>query len=126
VDSKFIVFFDGYCGLCNGFVDFLLACNKNIYFSPLQGETAKRMQIKVNNKSIIFLCNGKLYKESEAIINIFISMGGIWKFAMIAKIVPVILRDLVYKFIATNRYKWFGKKENCRVPTNGEKKFFLP
>ena len=127
-----IIFFDGYCGLCNSFINFmlLLVKRKNIYFSTLQGETAKEVKIftdkKIAPESIIFFSNGKIYHRSEAVIQIFIQLGGLGNLAILAKIFPLFFRDFIYNFVARNRYSWFGKYKICRLPSKEEKKFFLP
>lgn len=125
-ESKNIVFFDGICGLCNVFVDFLLREDRSeaLLYAPLQGETAKKYlpTSEVNDlKTVIFYRNGKLLTRSDAVIEIFRSMGGIWGFAVILKIIPRQVRDYFYRVVAANRIKWFGQKEICRMPTEKER-----
>ncbi len=126
-----LVFFDGICGLCNQFVDFLFIEDRNdvLIFTPLQGETAKKLYPNGELEkfdSIAFLQNSKLYYKSTAAIKVCITVGGIWKLAAILYIFPKFIRDFFYDFIAKNRYKWFGKKESCRMPTPEEMEKLLP
>lgn len=125
-----IVFFDGICGLCNKFIDFLLSEDKNdtLTYAPLQGDTAKMKLSKdelENVNTIIYQEENKTYKLSDAILKILGSLGGIWKLVIIFRIIPKFIRDKLYKYVASNRYKWFGKKETCRIPTPEERSKIL-
>ena len=125
-----IVYFDGVCGLCNRTVDFLLKIDvdNKLLFAPLQGATAQKkihMLPGQNFNTIIFQHNDKLYYRSNAIITILKTVGGFWKITLLLKIIPLFIRDYFYKLIAGNRYKWFGKKESCRMPTPAERARFL-
>ncbi len=129
--NEHIVFFDGMCSLCNGFVDFLIKRDKQnrLQFASLQGTTAHSkvpQELRDRLKTIVFLDNGSLLSESDAAIAIIIRLGGLWKSAAILKIVPRFLRNPVYRLIAKNRYKWFGKRETCRMPTLEERLKILP
>jgi len=129
--QKPVLFFDGVCGLCNKFINFAISQNKNenLFFSTLQGCTAKSLlpQHEVKKPhSIILYDHGQIFKKSDAVIKSFVLLGWPWKIFYIFKIVPKFFRDNLYNFIAKNRYKWFGKKESCRLLTESEKDFFLP
>lgn len=126
-----IVFFDGVCGLCNFFVDFTIRKDKHnrLLFAPLQGETAaKELNIKSGQSfdTVIFSKNGKLFFKTGAALRILYTIGGLWKIAIVLLIFPPFIRNFVYDLIASNRYKWFGKKESCRIPTKEERAKFLP
>ena len=126
-----IVFFDGVCGLCNYFVDFIIRQDKHnqLLFAPLQGETAaKKLNLNQakNFDTVIFSKNGKLHFKSGAGIRILYTAGGFWKISIVLLIIPPFIRNFVYDIIANNRYKWFGKKESCRMPTKEERAKFLP
>jgi predicted DCC family thiol-disulfide oxidoreductase YuxK len=126
-----LVYFDGICGLCNKFVDFLLRKDKKhqLRFTPLQGHTASQRiptYTSAPPDSVIFETKGKIYFQSGAAIRILYTLGGFWKLSIVFLIIPAFLRNAVYKFIAQNRYKWFGKKESCRIPSPEERKYFLP
>jgi predicted DCC family thiol-disulfide oxidoreductase YuxK len=127
-----VVFFDGVCGLCNRFVDFLFAVDTRGIFkvSPLQGELAKKMlgprAAGPEFRSIILKDSEGLHEGSTAVLRILSQLGGIWRVLGWLRLIPRPLRDFVYFTIARNRYRWFGKKETCRMPTSKELSRFLP
>lgn len=127
--NKYIIYFDGVCGLCNGFIDFIIRIDKkNIFkFATLQGKAAQKLPIQdsLNLTSIYYQENGKLYMKSTAVLKVFYRCGGRWKLMIIFWLAPKFFRDMVYDFVAKNRYKWFGKEESCRIPTSEELKKFL-
>lgn len=125
-----ILFFDGVCGMCNGLINFLMSEDKNhaLRYAPLQGETAKdkvSADYLENLNSIVYQEADKVYTESDGIIHALAAMGGIYKLALGFKLVPKFLRNSIYKVISKNRYKWFGKKEQCRMPTLEEREKLL-
>lgn len=126
-----IVFFDGVCGLCNRAVDRLMRIDRNasLRFAPLQGETAQAMLPKGMAdalESVIYLRDGEVLGGADAAIRIMTDLGGWRKINGALWIVPRPLRDAVYRWIARNRYRWFGKRETCRLPTAEERERFLP
>ena len=128
--EKPIVFFDGVCGLCNTMVDFFVKKDKNrrLLFSPMQGETAKGILTKTEVEdldSFVLFENGVKYYRSDAALKIFYYLGSAWRLLYYLKLFPKSLRDAVYKFIARNRYKWFDKKDSCRMPTKEERGVLL-
>ena len=127
-----IVFFDGVCNLCNSSVQFIIRHdNKHIYkFASLQSKIAKSLLLdlgeQINLETIILLQNGKIYKETDAIIKILKTLGWKWKFlAFFIQIVPIIIRNRVYRWISKHRYRWFGLKEQCMISTFEDEKRFL-
>lgn len=130
--EKPIVFFDGVCSLCNGFVDFLFRIDRHQKFqvASLQGETAKSSGIfddqSQSMDSILVSIDGNVLQKSNAVLKIMTTIGGVWNIAYLAYLIPRPLRDTLYSFIATNRYAWFGKKDTCRLPTPAEQQRFLP
>jgi predicted DCC family thiol-disulfide oxidoreductase YuxK len=121
-EKRTIVFFDGVCNLCSSFVKMILRFEKNetIYFCSLQSPFAMqnlKNRIDVNNlNTVYFWKNEKLYSKSSAIIEIFKTINS-WGFVlMIFLILPKVIRDKLYDFIARNRYLWFGKSEKCMIP----------
>lgn len=127
--EKKVVLFDGVCGMCNRSVNLLMSIDARnlLLFSPLQGEFAAR-EAKEDAKdlqTILFFDNGKIYKRSTAVVRILTQLGGVWSIARIFLLFPSILRDTVYRWIANNRYKWFGKSDACRLPTKEEREKFL-
>ncbi|MGZ3794614.1 MAG: thiol-disulfide oxidoreductase DCC family protein [Bdellovibrio sp.] len=129
--NKKVIFFDGVCHLCNGFVDAVISRDKRhfLFFAPLQGSTAEQL-LSTNDRakldSIIYFENGKTYYRSTAILKIMSSLGGFYKLFSAAWIIPGPIRDIVYNIIAKNRYSWFGKREFCRLPQPEEKSYLLP
>lgn len=135
-----ILFFDGVCGLCNSFVDFCLSRDHRgaFRYATLQGETATRLLSQAGlgdsatgspgewMRSVVLWEDGKVHRKSEAVLRVFAGLGGIWKLAVVGRLLPRGLRDLVYDFIARNRYRWFGKRETCRLPKPEERARFLP
>lgn len=121
-----IVFFDGVCSICNGTIDFLMREDENgvLKFASLQGSTAKKYpeipQEEVPG-SIIYLREGTVYSKSSAVLLLLKDLGGIWRVLSFLRIIPKPIRNAVYDIIAHNRYRWFGKKETCRMPTAEER-----
>jgi predicted DCC family thiol-disulfide oxidoreductase YuxK len=125
-----IVFFDGVCNLCNGFVDFIVQRDHAhvLRFASLQGKTAReRLGPGAGEKpaSVVFYENGLVTTESSAVIRVLTRLGGAWRVIWLLKLIPSFVRDPIYRFIARNRYRWFGKRETCRLPSPEEKKLFL-
>lgn len=130
-----IVFFDGICGLCNDFVDVLLKVDrrKKYQFSPLQSEVAMKLlpeefrQVGDEGafKSIVFHQNGVNFQKSKAVLLILCGLGGAWNLFWIFRLLPSALLDPLYMMVANHRYKWFGKKDSCRIPTPEERSRFL-
>ena len=119
-----IILFDGVCNFCNAGVNFVIRQDKkNIFrFAALQSGIGQRLaeQYDLPKKdfdSFILIENGKVYNRSWAGLKVFNKLPWYWKWTQLFSIVPKTVRDAVYDFIARNRYKWFGKKEKCMIPT---------
>lgn len=128
--SKNIVFFDGVCGFCNKSVDFLMKVDdrKELFFSPIQGETAKRIlpeERRENVDTITFYDGEELYYRTTALLRIARVLGGIWMVFYPLIILPAEWRDVAYDWFAKRRYQFFGKRETCRMPTPEERARFL-
>lgn len=125
-----VIFFDGVCGLCNGFVDFIIGIDKKkeFRFSPLQSDYAKNhlpQELTKDLKSVVFLDDENVYTKSEAVIQILKQVGGIWRLSAVGQILPNALLDKTYDLVAQKRYKMFGKRETCRIPTSEERSRFV-
>lgn len=125
-----VVFFDGLCGLCNGFIDFLMKfdSSKSFYFSPLQSDFAKTtlpFELTQDIKTIVVLIDGQIYKKAEAVFKVLQKLGGMWSLISILRVLPSPLLNFGYDLVAANRYSLFGKKETCRIPTPDERQRFL-
>ena len=129
VPHKHIVFFDGLCNLCNSSVDYLIRrdADKKLRYGSLQGQTAARLipQYTHDLDTFIYVRHGKILKRSSAGIQVFADLGGWRKIARVLLVIPGPIRDAVYKFVAKRRYKWYGKKETCRLPAPEERELFL-
>jgi len=125
-----IIFYDGVCVLCNGFVDFVMArdLERVFRFAPLQGETAKGTlpaEVSRNLTTVVLWSQGQTFLRSDAALMILQQLGGGYALARVLWIFPQFLRDLVYRLIASRRYHWFGKRDSCRLPTAEERSRFL-
>lgn len=125
-----IIFFDGICPLCNGFVDFVIKRDHRrlFLFSSLQSESAKGLLVPtyLGLDSIVLMENDQVYTKSKAVLRIFFQLGGYWNvLAVFLSIFPLWFRDSFYGMIAKNRYRIWGQREFCRLPTPEEKQLFL-
>jgi predicted DCC family thiol-disulfide oxidoreductase YuxK len=127
-----ILFFDGVCGLCNRFVDRVLRADRSgvLRFAPLQGETAARVLPPLGDDpeswSLVFLDEQGLHRRSDAALRLCRRLGGWWRWLGVLRFVPRAVRVGVFRWIARHRYRWFGQRESCRVPSETERARFLP
>ncbi len=120
-----VLFFDGECNLCNNAVQFILKRDKKkiFFFAALQSAAGKEAIEKVGidaletTGSFILYYNGAYFTRSSAALHTFRLLGGLWPLLYVGIIVPRILRDSVYNIVSRNRYKWFGRRDSCMVPT---------
>lgn len=132
-ENKKIILFDGVCNLCSNAVQFIIKHDKKdtFRFVALQSDLGKEIctyigvdQTKID--SIIMYNPGvAYYYKSDAVIEIAEDLGGLYSLMAIFKILPEKLRNYIYDYIAANRYKWYGKKESCMIPTPELKAKFL-
>lgn len=133
-----IVLFDGVCNLCNASVSFIIDRDPHGYFrfASLQSDAGAALLRRHGRRpgigvppgkleSVILVERGRLYSQSDAALRISRRLSGAWPLVSGLVIVPRPLRDLVYRWIAANRYRWFGKSETCRVPTPDLRARFL-
>ena len=127
-----IILFDGICIFCNSAVNFVIKRDKNsiLKFTTLQSGIAHQMlahqNIPTNDlSSFVFIENEKIYTRSTAALRVCKYLTGLWPLMYGFIIVPRFLRDAAYKLIARNRYKWFGVKNECMVPTPDTRSRFL-
>lgn len=132
INKKSIILFDGVCNLCNSSVTFVIKRDKKNYFifSSLQSDAAKDILLQCGIKkndlnTIILVDRGVVYSKSTAILKIVKKLNGPWKFFYIFIILPKSFRDTIYDHVAKNRYRWFGKRKECMVPTEDLKNRFL-
>ena len=127
-----VILFDGVCNLCNSSVNWIIDHDKQnqFKFASLQSvygqNTVKQLGLQDNYmNTVVFEDNGKAYLRSDAALQILKQLGGVYSLAVVFYIVPSFVRDFFYKIVANNRYKWFGKKESCRITTPELKSKFL-
>lgn len=128
-----ILFFDGVCNLCNASVDFLVRQDPGglIRYAPLQGKTAAarlRMPAPVSSdelETVVYWENGRSWIRSSAALRVLAALGGPWALVKLLLLIPAPIRDAAYRIIARNRYRWFGRRETCRLPTPEERARFL-
>ena len=119
--------FDGMCNLCNGAVRFIMKYerNKELKFSSLQSDTGKRLlkdysHIIINSDSIVYIYNGNAYTESDAAIKIASYLKYPWSLLNTVRFLPESLTNFIYRIIARNRYRIFGRRDSCMVPDEKE------
>ena len=127
-----ILLFDGYCNFCNAWVRLIVRRDtaKKILFAPLQSSVGRKMleehKINVNyNESLVFFEEERFSVSSTAALRIFSYLDGWERHLKILTVLPRPLRDAVYRFFAKYRYKWFGRREQCMVPTTELRERFL-
>ena len=130
--EKKLILFDGVCNLCNSSVLLVIKNDKNnlFVFTPLQSDLGKEItsKLKINIAkvdSIIFLDDDQHYIKSTAALKIAKHFGGLWILLQVFWIFPEGFRNFFYDIIAKNRYTWFGKQEQCMIPTPELKSKFL-
>lgn len=127
-----VLIFDGVCELCNRSVNFILKHEKRqeIRFTANQNEPGRKLLMEFGEDpdapATVFLVEkGKLYKESTAALRIARHLRFPWNLAYGFIVIPPFIRNAVYRLIARNRYKWFGEKDTCRIPSPEEMARFL-
>ncbi|MFT3901908.1 MAG: thiol-disulfide oxidoreductase DCC family protein [Niabella sp.] len=121
---RHIILFDGVCNLCNGAVRFIIKHDKQqvFRFAPLQSDAGKELLWKGtlpenNMESFVYIKGDKYYQQSDAVLQVARTLGGVWKLLYVFVVLPRAWRDMVYKLISGNRYRLFGKREYCMTPT---------
>jgi len=127
-----VILFDGVCNLCNSTVTYVIKRDKKdvFRFAALQ-DSAGQVLIKKHGidtskvDSILFVDGDKIYAKSTAALKIAKNMNGLYPLLYGFMIVPNFIRNWVYDYVASNRYRWYGKKESCMIPTPELKRKFL-
>ena len=129
--TKPIIFYDDVCVMCNGFVSLLLRIDRRqqFLFAPLGGETSRKILPPLPEDpgqwSMIYVDEAGVHDQSDASLEVYRRLGGIWWLLSLAQLVPRWIRNPAYRVLARNRYRWFGKRDTCRLPTAEEKARFL-
>jgi predicted DCC family thiol-disulfide oxidoreductase YuxK len=126
-----VILFDGVCNYCNTMVNFVIRrdTRQKFRFAPLQSEAGQQLRslYQVNDKvdSLVYIENGQAFIYSTAVLKICGHLPGIWRVFAVGLVLPRFIRDSLYKWLARNRYKWFGSKETCMIPTPEVRARFL-
>jgi len=131
--NKKIILFDGVCNLCNSSVQFAIKRDENDIFryAAIQSETGEKLLVERNidtneiDSIILIEPNIAYYTKSTAALEIGKNLKGLRTISSILLWLPESFRNIVYDFIAANRYKWYGKKEACMIPTEELKSKFI-
>lgn len=137
-EEKRLVLFDGVCVLCDSSMRFLVEEDRGevLSFAPLQGVTAREIlarhpEADGSLSTVLYVRafgrdGERLYDRSEAAFRLLDDVGGFWRVVSWFRFLPVFVRDGLYRWVATNRYRWFGRLDECRLPAAGDEKRFLP
>jgi predicted DCC family thiol-disulfide oxidoreductase YuxK len=130
--KKAILLFDGVCNLCNRSVQFIIKRDqkKRFLYAPLQGKTGQELLQRFNLpaddfNSFVLVEDEKVFSRSSAALRVLKKLGRGWQLLYVFIIVPPFIRNAVYDLIARNRYKWFGRKDSCMIPTKELRERFL-
>ena len=132
IKKKGIILFDGVCNFCSWSIQFIIKHDQkhHFVFTALQSDVAKEILLHypediTKKDSILLIQNKTIYTESDAFLQIITHFPLGWKILLVFWIIPKSIRDTVYSYIAKNRYKWFGQKDTCMIPSKEIKKRFL-
>jgi predicted DCC family thiol-disulfide oxidoreductase YuxK len=127
-----IILFDGVCNFCNGAINFIIKRDKKslLRFAALQSDVGQKLLEQYHLKkddfdSFVLLEEGKVYDKSTASLKVCSLLPWYWRWIQVLWIIPRSVRNVFYNIIAKNRYKWFGKKEQCMIPTPEQRRRFL-
>ena len=138
MDPRHLVLFDGVCVLCDSSMRWLLDADRGerLSFAPLQGETAKEVfgrhpEATGDLSTVVYVrdfggSRETLYLRSDAAAAILRDLRGGYRLLALFRLLPRVLRDAAYDWIAAHRYRWFGKLDACRLPEKGSEQRFLP
>jgi len=117
-----IIFFDARCNFCDSFINFIVKRDERKIFNlcGFQSESGRKLGEKYgfeseNLSSVIFVKDEKVFRKSHAVIKILCELGGLWRMTSLLLLIPKFIGDFFYDWFGKNRYRWFGKKENCEI-----------
>lgn len=127
-----VLVFDGICLLCSAWVAFVLRHDRRgcIRFAAMQSSAGRNL-LQAHGLdagaplSFLFVTGGKGYTQSDAVLCLVASFGGVWRLVAALRVLPAPLRDALYRLIARNRYRWFGRRDQCLVPDAAVRERFL-
>jgi predicted DCC family thiol-disulfide oxidoreductase YuxK len=126
-----VILFDGLCNFCNAGINFIVRQDKKkvFRFAALQSEAGQKLLkeygLPAEGFESFILIDKKVYQKSAAGLNVYGKLPWYWKWTQLAWIAPGFMRDAVYNWVARNRYKWFGKRDTCMIPTPETRSRFL-
>jgi len=126
-----IILFDGVCNFCDSSVQFIIKYDQAAYFkfASIQSEAGQALlaqyEIPENIDSVILIEHGKVYFESTAALKICRRLNSFWPVFYVFIVIPPFIRNIMYRLFAKNRYRLFGRKESCLLPTPSQRKRFL-
>lgn len=131
-DEHPVVLFDGVCNLCEGFVQFVIRRDPDavFLFAPLQSTVAEELLAGCGwqesaLEGVVLVEGGRCYRKSDAVLRVLRRLGFPYRLLYPSRIFPRLLRDFIYDFVAERRYGWFGRKDQCLMPTEDIKSRFL-
>jgi predicted DCC family thiol-disulfide oxidoreductase YuxK len=132
LNPQVFLLFDGVCHLCNSSVQFVLKRDKRnvVHFGALQADVSQKLIASIGYTGslpdgVVLIDNGKIYFESDAALRVLKYLGGFWSVMSYLRFIPRFVRQVVYRVIAKNRYKWFGKYDTCTIPEKGWRSRFI-
>ena len=132
MEHRLIIVFDGVCNLCEYSVNFVIRRDerRKFKFAPAQSQAGIDLQSKydidaLDLETMVLIKDGVAYTKSDAAIEIAKNLDGLWKNFSSVNVVPKTVRDWAYSKIAKNRYRWFGKKDSCMIPSMDIRPRFL-
>ena len=124
--------FDGVCNLCNGFVQFIIRRDPQglVQFASLQSESGQALLRQYDlptqeMNTVVLIKDGEVFTHSDVALTLMPALGWQWQWLRLGWLLPRSLRDGLYNWVAANRYRWFGKREACMIPTPDLKARFL-
>lgn len=127
-----LILFDGVCNLCSALVQFVIRHDPaaKFRFAAIQSQVGTEIFQShgldpTDLQTFVFIADGRMFLRSDAAIEVVSRFGGAWRIFKIFRLLPRVLRDSIYSTIARNRYRWFGRKEVCMIPTPEIKERFI-
>ena len=131
-DEKPIIVFDGLCAFCSAWVGFVLRHDKRAHYRLLaaQSDLGRALYIHygldpVDYETNLLVSGGRLFVKSEGSIRMAEGLGFPWRLAGLVRVLPLPLRDRLYEWVARNRFRWFGRRDECYMPRPGDRARFL-
>lgn len=128
-----VIVFDGVCLLCSGWVRFLLRFDRKrrYRFAAMQSDSGRALLARNgldpdDPVSFLLVTPARTWTDSDAIVRVLAGLGGAWRMAHALRLIPATLRDPLYRIIARNRYRWFGRRDTCLMPDASTRDRFLP